>query len=51
MRYDATNHPVTVACGATLEEATQTLYDSRFVKTRGGTGWTVAVESFVVSVP
>jgi hypothetical protein len=42
------NHPVTVAYGATLDEAASILFDSRFSTVRGNTGWIIAVETLTV---
>ncbi len=38
------NIPVTVAYGSTEDEAAINLFDGRFTKTRGGTGWIIAAE-------
>jgi len=42
-----TNHPVTVAYGATEEEAAQILLDGRFTQQRGHTGHIMAMESWI----
>ena len=41
------NHPVVVAYGSTEAEAASTLFDGRFTKTRGGTGWVIALAVWV----
>ena len=41
------NHPVVLAYGSTETEAASTLFDGRFTKTRGGTGWVMACEVWV----
>jgi len=41
------NHPVVLGYGSTEAEAAATLFDGRFTKTRGGTGWVMACEVWV----
>jgi hypothetical protein len=44
-------HPVVIAYGSTLDEAAGTLFDGRFSEERGGKGWVVAVETWIVNLP
>jgi hypothetical protein len=44
-------HPVVISYGSTLDEAAETLFDGRFSKERGGTGWYVAAEWWIVNLP
>ena len=47
---DEVNCPVTVAYGATAEEAAQILFDGRISKDRGGTGWICALQSHTCDI-
>jgi hypothetical protein len=51
LKENPCQHPVVIAYGSTLDEAAETLYDGRLSKERGGKGWVIAVETWIVNPP